>query len=279
MELPCSPWTSKEAEAVRPLGESIKPRAQRAPRQFHAGHDKGWGRSGQREAQPCCILPTMPAPLGSHAPISFDDALRQAQAGGGMHLLLGNGFSMGAHAKFAYSSLYDEAANTNSLSPSAMAIFDQYKTRNFEGVLQRLRDAEWLSELYGIHEGMDSLRQDHSQIKNALISAIESVHPNQSDLPENALESADYFLRRYDTIFSICYDLLLYWTMNIRAPEEYRFQDGFSGQDPPKFTEREDEGRIFVCFLHGALHLLPPSGICKIPIYAGILVHVWHFPF
>ena len=199
----------------------------------------------------------MPAPLGSQAPISFDDALRQAeQAGGGMHLLLGNGFSIGAHPKFDYSSLYDEAAKTNSLSQSAMAIFEQYKTRNFEGVLQKLRDAEWFSDLYGINEGKESLLKDHFLIKNALISAIESVHPNQSDLPEGTLESAESFLGKYSTIFSICYDLLLYWTMNIRAPAEYRFQDGFAGKNPPQFTERIDESQILVCFLHGALHLI-----------------------
>ena len=238
-----------------------------APRQFHAGHAKGWGRSGQREALPCCILPTMPAPLGDPALLRFDDALRQAQSNkrwqGGIHLLVGNGFSIGAHEGFRYESLYAESKEA--LSDNSIAVFENYGTTNFEQVLHKLHEADWIASTYGLYseDGVHLIKNDHDDIKSALLSAVEVIHPVQANLEYGALESAEEFLRNFKSVFSICYDLLLYWSMNIYAPDEYHFQDGFDGMGESIFTGRTRQDKVFVYFLHGALHLIREKGVVR----------------
>ena len=244
-----------------------RPRAQHAPRQFHAGHGKGWGRSGQREAQPCCILPTMPAPLEEPSLLRFDDALHQAQSNkawqGGIHLLVGNGFSVGAHPGFRYESLYAESKEE--LSDNSIEVFENYGTTNFEQILHKLHEADWIANSYGLYDadGVRLIKNDHDDIKATLISAVEAIHPVQANLEDGLLENAEDFLRNFKSVFSICYDLLLYWSMNIYAPDEYHFQDGFAGMGESIFTGRIRKDKVFVYFLHGALHLIREKGVVR----------------
>lgn len=209
----------------------------------------------------------MPEALGAHTLLRFDDALRQAQSNkgwqGGIHLLVGNGFSIGAHEGFRYDSLYSESKDD--LSANSIAIFENYGTTNFEQVLQKLHEADWIADAYGLYnaDGSHIIKDDHNAIKSALISAVESIHPTQANLEEYALENAVTFLRKFKSVFSICYDLLLYWAMNIYAPDEYYFQDGFDGMGESIFTGRIRQNKVFVYFLHGALHLIREKGIVR----------------
>ena len=194
--------------------------------------------------------------------LNFDEALRQARkAAGPVHLLLGNGFSLGVHDGFGYGSLY-EAAKEN-LPESADAVFRQYGSTNFEQILQKMSDANWIAENYGIYHDSEQriIKEDHDRVKDALISAVESVHPRQFELRSEMDRAEEFFLQsHFRRIFSLCYDLMLYWVMNLRAQDgEFHFQDGFV-RNPPEFSGHIVRGKIPVYFLHGALHLFRSEG-------------------
>ena len=80
--------------------------------------------------------------------ISFRKAVSRAtKAGGKRHVLLGNGFSIGAHQQFQYGTLYEQAKNA-SLPDHVIELFERYGTTNFEQVLRQLDEGQWLAEHY-----------------------------------------------------------------------------------------------------------------------------------
>ncbi len=92
------------------------------------------------------------------------------------NIILGNGFSLGAHDGFAYGSLYDEAVERQSISDLAQRLFERYGTNNFERVLNQLEEGVWLGRQY--RQRTVRMRADLEEVKSALIEAIAAVHPD-----------------------------------------------------------------------------------------------------
>ncbi len=199
--------------------------------------------------------------------LEFDEALRRARAANdSVHLLLGNGFSLGVHPGFGYDSLYKAAKKD--LPETADAVFQKYGITNFEQILQKMSDANWIAENYGIyHDGEQRIiKEDHDRVKDALSFAMKSVHPRQVAIWSELARAEKFFLQsHFQRIFSLCYDLTLYWVMNLRAQDgQFYFQDGFV-RNPPEFsgyisTKKIGHGIMPVYFLHGALHLFRSEG-------------------
>lgn len=83
--------------------------------------------------------------------LSYDQGLAELGTGR-VHLLLGNGFSVACESCFAYGSLF-EHTKANCLPNSCLPVFDRLGTNNFEGVMQLLEDADWMSQHYGLIDG------------------------------------------------------------------------------------------------------------------------------
>ena len=80
------------------------------------------------------------------------------------------------------------------------------------------------------------------------------------------LTSAVLFLKKFNRVFTTCYDLLLYWVM-LWTPDRRSipFQDGFrprpgGDSDSLVFLGHVLPNKIFVHYLHGALHLTTQLG-------------------
>lgn len=202
--------------------------------------------------------------------LSFDAAIGQAtQAGGLIRVLLGNGFSIGAHAKFAYGTLYEQARATG-LPDHIIELFDRYGTTNFEEILRQLDQGQWLAEHYRLRStdpGRD-MAADYAQLREALVEAISASHPAlAADVGLEKLEACYAFLSSFQDVYTTNYDLLLYWTSLTREP--FRFEDGFGHED-----DTDDSYCVFLptsssrprlYFLHGALHLTTVEGeVCKL---------------
>ncbi len=191
---------------------------------------------------------------------SLDEALAQADGSAKRHVLLGNGFSIGAHAKFSYGTLYEQAKQAT-LPDHVMELFDCFGTTNFEQVMRQLDNAQRLADHYRLVPTDDDrdMRSDYEALKDALVSAIADTHPAvPGEVGENKLSSCSAFLDRFHTIFTTNYDLLLYWA------SVSQFQDGFGReQDTPEeyvvFRQESVRGK-FIYFLHGALHLTTAGG-------------------
>ena len=179
------------------------------------------------------------------------------------HILLGNGFSMACRSDiFAYGKLF-ERANFSNLSPNAQLAFERLETTDFEVVMRALKSAATLLELYGPEETqlVAQLRKDAEGLRDVLASAIAQSHPEfPAEIADDRYRSCRRFLANFSRMYSVSYDLLLYWAlMQSELEPELACDDGFRKCDDPEadYVTWEPENRYEqnVYFLHGALYL------------------------
>jgi Domain of unknown function (DUF4917) len=224
---------------------------------------------------------------------TFAQALTETDAGK-RHLLLGNGFSIALFPdRFRYGSLLEEADFSN--CPNARRAFDRLGTTDFEVVIRALRNAIALLPLYSGDANAATLMQEHAEtLKELLVQAIAGRHPERpSDITEAQYEACRAFLAHFvgesrdfrpspgkdrrGCIYTLNYDLLLYWTLlhdqvihwgigdpfplAIEQTEALEHDDGFRAPDADptaSYVAWEAEGAADsqnIHFLHGALHL------------------------
>ncbi|RWO24450.1 DUF4917 family protein [Mesorhizobium sp.] len=177
--------------------------------------------------------------------ITFDEAIN-ATKGKDRTLLVGNGFS----AKyFAYKTLL--AASGIAEGSALRNVFDALQTVDFEKVVRAIENAAIVEAAYGHEERAADLRKDAQKVREALVQAVKATHPAHREDFDYGSSAA--FLRHFNTVFSLNYDLLLYWTIL----EETKLRDGFGlGTQIGRFLGpfRED-AHCAVYNLHGGLHL------------------------
>jgi hypothetical protein len=195
----------------------------------------------------------------------FDRAMRRvSQAGKKPHLLLGNGFSRACRDDiFAYGALF-ERADFKKCSKKARQAFEALKTSDFEVVMRALRDTATLLQLYGgdVHERLRTrLLEDAEALREVLVHAIADSHPSQpGDISPESYGRCRAFLERFADVYTLNYDLLLYWAiMQEELLPEVSLDDGFRTPDagPSEYVtwevEKTDKQSVF--YLHGALHI------------------------
>lgn len=216
--------------------------------------------------------------------ISFAEALGQTE-GGIRYLLLGNGFSISLFPKcFSYASLFQEAVDAGlfAANPEIEAAFGLLNTTDFEFVMETLKNSSKLAPIYG---GDHAKMEMHSELlKNVLVQAIAGRHPARpNEITEEQYANCRAFLAQFigrdlskkGKIFSLNYDLLMYWallhdivgyTWGIDGPHEVPDQallhdDGFRAPEDDVEAEYvaweqfEAAHGQTITFLHGALHL------------------------
>jgi hypothetical protein len=181
-----------------------------------------------------------------------------------VHLLLGNGFSVGCDPIFQYSHLYQRAV-ANGLSDEAKQLFTLLGTNNFEGVMRLLQQSTKVAEIYQLGSTDDRIKlsTDLEVIKQTLIRTIAENHlPAPSAISGEKMTACIKALRPFTHIFTTNYDLIPYWILMedlVTTP----FDDGFrqSEDDGSQlcFTSKLKDKRG-VLFLHGALHLYVEGG-------------------
>lgn len=194
--------------------------------------------------------------------LTFEEALVEADSPR-PHLLLGNGFSIAWRPEiFQYQALLD-AADFASLSIDGRTLFDALSTTDFERVIHALRtSARVLAEYEPTQVSLvERLASDADAIKDELARVIADKHPDlPGALTSDEFASAASFLSPFDRIYTLNYDLLLYWTA-MNASGSVSADDGFRADvDDPgasyvtwDSSGRSRSQRLF--YLHGALHL------------------------
>ncbi|MGL5721792.1 MAG: DUF4917 family protein [Brevinema sp.] len=200
--------------------------------------------------------------------ITFDEALEiAAKTTGNKHLLLGNGFSMAYDPTiFSYGSLLEQVE----IPPSVKKLFDTFKTKDFERIIQVLNDSQKVLESYGQSDNSPPLSEDVEELKKLLVKAITKSHPDGPQIvDERKLGCCANFLEHFEKIYSLNYDLLLYWSiMHSITKNKKQWSDGFrqasEGDNYVVWDISNDHGQN-VYYLHGALHLFDCSdGIKKL---------------
>jgi hypothetical protein len=196
--------------------------------------------------------------------VTFESLLREVgEANLKRHLLLGNGFSRACRDDvFAYDALFDRADFGN-LSQSARRAFAALGTTDFEVVMRALRQAAALAAIYSaeLPELADQMNRDAVGLRDLLAHTIASSHPDRpSDISTQQYESCRGFLYHFHSIYTLNYDLLLYWAlMQQELTPAISFDDGFRQPDdgPEDYVtwDVQKTGTQTIHYLHGALHI------------------------
>lgn len=203
--------------------------------------------------------------------LSYDDVLK-ATEGKKRYLLTGNGFSMAYNSeRFSFTSLLESAViNGLILESSPMyQIFQEFATKDFEEVVKLLETSVRVLEKYSAISDKDKeiIISDSKSLKKHLVEVITNNHPEKiNDISDEAFIHSATFINKYNKIYTLNYDLLLYWS-TIKLMdfiEQGRIEkeildpkDGFHGD------EEGDEYVVFgndsspqeIYYLHGALHI------------------------
>ncbi len=194
--------------------------------------------------------------------VSYDKAMAALSGSKRRHLLLGNGFSIALKPDiFSYGSLYENA--DFAAVPHVKRLFEALGTQDFEIVIKHLQDAAKVVEVYrpSAVTLARSLRRDAAAIKDALVTAIAKRHPDRPfDIRPVQYASCRKFVSAFDHIFTLNYDVLLYWALMQDEVDKLtlRHDDGFRHpeDDPDKpWVSWQQANSATVSYLHGALHL------------------------
>lgn len=187
----------------------------------------------------------------------FDTSVEKAEASyKRISVLLGNGFSMAYDPGiFSYGSLA-KAAALPSLSVDKAKLFQKVGSEDFETVVERLRTAARLGQIYGLDTSQtDRLKADARIVRNGLADVLSERHPQTSaSLSDDAVRQVRKFLKPFDDVFTLNYDMLLYWA--ITRPDlgpRVVSRDGFGSLEEEIVWQKRLPQHVH--FLHGALHL------------------------
>jgi hypothetical protein len=179
-------------------------------------------------------------------------------------VLLGNGFSISCRPDiFVYGRLF-ERANFNDLSPSIKLAFDAINTQDFEKVIKALRDTSAILTAYDRTETalIEQLINDADGLREVLVQAIASSHPEwPGEITNEEYSSCREFLANFNNIYTLNYDLLLYWTlMHDEDGIKIKTDDGFRKPEDDFDSEyvvweAETSRSQTIWYLHGALHV------------------------
>jgi hypothetical protein len=173
-------------------------------------------------------------------------------------ILLGNGASLAIWDRFAYESLFEVAQSDSVARPLAESdalVFEFLgDTRSFERVLRALGTAATVNEALELDAAAPA--STYERVRNALIDAVQWVHPRWDMVPKAVKKRVRDELLMYDWVYSTNYDLLVYWSI-MATDNGDGFKD-FFWSTPPVFDQLNTQvsGSVTkVLYLHGALHL------------------------
>jgi Domain of unknown function (DUF4917) len=184
--------------------------------------------------------------------IAFEEAIK-ATDGKDRGLLIGNGFSM---THFRYGTLL-EKSGLDAKSP-LRALFKALNTVDFEVVIKALEDAAIVESAYQQNKRAAFFVSEADKLRRVLVHAIRQIHPAHRTDIQDVIPKCMEFLSRFAAIFTLNYDLLLYWVI---LEDGKKFRDGFGlGRESNGFLGPFQEGAYCNVYnLHGGLHLFPTS--------------------
>lgn len=194
---------------------------------------------------------------------SYKDAIDQLTDIEKPSILIANGFSQAWDASiFNYSNILN-AASFGKRDKEIKGLFDLSETYDFETIMNQLVSAQIVLESYGGDPALIQLIKDDQEVlKEALVTAIAKTHPSVPyQVTDSQYVTVRNFLSTFKNIFSLNYDLLLYWAINKfdLEPNSYRVDDGFRW--PTSWQATDTKQNLF--FLHGGLHIYDDGMIIR----------------
>jgi hypothetical protein len=141
-------------------------------------------------------------------------------------LLLGNGASIAVHPGFCYRSLLESAREEQLITDAVQCIFDHMRTQDFELVMSMVWHAFHVNQALGVED--NATARAYRDVQTALVHAVQRTHAIY-EAARPHLNAIAAFPGRFKTVFSLNYDLLVYWAMlhGNNALGGHRFKDCF----------------------------------------------------
>ena len=203
--------------------------------------------------------------------MDYKEALQWASRSvGNKHVLLGNGFGMSYDpTRFAYDALAKRASDLNLLSDSVINLMNHLETTDFERTMRAIDAAINTLKVLAPYENemlIENLRALVDELREALAQSVAGLHPDRPyDIDEARYRSVRRFLSPFSKIYTVNYDLLLYWALMQEIEDgtglhpARAHDDGFrasrNDDDPTVVWNIYDPFSQSVYYLHGALHL------------------------
>lgn len=183
-------------------------------------------------------------------------------------ILLGNGFSQAWNPNiFNYDNLLDRS-NFGERDNQIKEIFQQFETSDFEKVMKNLIAAEIVGHAYGVDQDiLEQIQSDQEKLKESLIDVIARCHPlRPSEISNLQFRAVREFLRGFQSVFTLNYDILLYWAINKtnREIDNHRYLNKTDGFDANTWSQGRSQNLFF---LHGGLHLYDTGTSIKKHLY------------
>jgi hypothetical protein len=218
-----------------------------------------------------------------------------------VNILLGNGFNIALQnilptlvVQLDYDSIFSNVRNNNNLTVSLAEFLDQknidskHKIKDIEKLLRILQySIAYLKFDNGVYFEQSNndfertLKNDFEVLKKITIEALtdKKLHPGYAEIFDNQLLTDFNYLdlckgnlKKFNRIYSLNYDLILYWLINHGEGENKltnHLKDGFCRKDMHIELNSDSDlelhlipfsgtnnNRTTIHFLHGALHLL-----------------------
>lgn len=174
-------------------------------------------------------------------------------------ILLGNGASIAVSNQFTYPSLLRRAQELGLLTNDIVLLFDFFQTNDFELILRLVWQAENVNRSLQIEDR--ETERAYISVRECLIGAVHNVHPQYEEVSSH-LPHLYRFLKTYNTVLSLNYDLLVYWTMayGFDAEDGHLFKDCFINgsfdDDWSRFRiPYRESSNTLVFYPHGSLAL------------------------
>ncbi|MCP5468812.1 MAG: DUF4917 family protein [Deltaproteobacteria bacterium] len=183
-------------------------------------------------------------------------------------LLLGNGFSISyGDSKLAYANLFEKAKQLSLFEGDqfirAKQLLEEVCSCDFELAMEKIEQALKVYEVLGIYGlygvKIQQMKNDATELKNVLIQVIQKTHPEQLN-EDDKYSSCANFLKKFKEIYTLNYDLLLYWVIAKHLTSI--FFDGFGFFNEPIWPSNNiSKQNIF--YLHGGLAFFNFSSYIK----------------
>lgn len=114
---------------------------------------------------------------------------------------------------FSYDRLYEAARPT--MRPALRDLFESVGTRDFERIMRLLQDSEIVCRSYlSDEESARRMQGDRAHLLDLLVNAIAERYPeSKNSVSDAAYERCWTFVSDYANLFTLNYDLLLYWVL------------------------------------------------------------------
>lgn len=146
-------------------------------------------------------------------------------------LLIGNGFSINLiGSAFSFNNLITGLNSANFHANTMRDVFSDFDTSDFEKIVKALEDAHLINTRYGLV--VSQLQADSTVLRSELAACITRTHPSSwtdtnFQINLEKVRKIRTELRLFSSLFTLNYDLLLYWLL-IEGQYTARFSDGFS---------------------------------------------------